>query len=49
MKVTKKQQQLLSEQTGIEPSLNMEESKQYLGEFLAEVRKSAGSRSENRT
>jgi hypothetical protein len=47
MKVTRKQQQLLINQKGIDPSLSIEEAKQYLGEVLIEMKKSAGDSSDH--
>ena len=38
-KVTKEQQERLSEQTGIGPSFSMEDARQYITEVVDEVRK----------
>jgi hypothetical protein len=47
MKVTRKQQQLLVNQKGINPSRSIEEAKQYLGEVLIEMKKIAGDSSDH--
>jgi hypothetical protein len=38
LKIAKEQEEVLTEQTGIEPSLNEEDMKQYLVEVLQEIR-----------
>jgi hypothetical protein len=38
LKVTKEQQEILTEQTGVEPSLSEDELKKYLEKVLQEVK-----------
>lgn len=44
LKIAKEQEEVLTEQTGIEPSLNEEDMKQYLVEVLQEIRHTSENR-----